>query len=654
MLEEGTLDREGHRRARETPIEVRPPRPPVSVADYFVEEIRRELDNRYGADALYRSGFTIETGLDLELQRETEAALQRGVREVAKRQGFVPPETNILDEEEGSLEEYTHEAWHLPLTPGRIVTGLVMDAGAKSARIRIAETEFEIGPETVEWAKLKAVDEGLRAGDLAPFLVVEKEDGSLGLELSAEPTANGAAVAIDPATGEIKAMVGGLDFGTSQFNRAVQAHRQPGSSFKPILYSAALEEGWRATDVLLDEPTVFMDPRTDVPYQPENYYKDYRGIVTVRYALEESLNIPTVRLLNLVGYRRVVEQARRMGITSPLQPYPAMALGASEVTLMELVAAYATLANLGTRVEPRLYTRLTSYADGRTEEVLPRASDGLRPEVAYQVTSLLKGVIARGTAKKASGMGENVAGKTGTTDDNTDAWFIGYSPSLALGVWVGRDEKESLGNTETGPRAALPIWMEIMSSYLAGRPPETFRRPPGIETVAVDLATGLRAGIRTGCERVILEEYRRDEGPPPLCGDHAHRRVSLPYYMQRYPWLDERTLVLTDADLSRLIREAGHDMLVDPEQKIIVPAGGRLDVLPFMIVAPDHPILSGLAGSAALVAGSSAALGPARAVSSGMDLLYPPDLSPLNGTVAEPPTLGIDGHTAAVVPIRYP
>ncbi|HXI02350.1 MAG TPA: transglycosylase domain-containing protein, partial [Candidatus Saccharimonadales bacterium] len=655
MLAEGYIDETQWRDARKAPVQVVEPKPPVLVADYFTEEIRREIDTRYGADALYRSGLSIETGLDLGLQQASEEALQRGVREIAKRAGFERPEVNVLDKEGVTLDGYADPSWDHPAALGQFVTGLVMQASASSATIRVGAQSFEIGPDDIAWTKVTAVNRALKKGDLAPFEVVARADGSLGLVLSANPEADGAVVALDPASGEIRALVGGLDFSHSQFDRATQARRQPGSSFKPIIYSAALEEGWRTTDLLMDEPTVFKDPHSGVPYQPENYYRDYQGLVTVRRALEDSLNIPTVRLLNMVGYRRAVEQARKLGITSPLNPYPALGLGASEVTLLEMVSAYSTFPNLGTRVEPRLYSKITSPTEGLREEVPPRANDALRPEVAYLMTSLLKGVIARGTGVKAAGMGEELAGKTGTTDDNTDAWFIGYSPSIVIGVWVGRDEKASIGRFETGARAALPIWMEIMGTWLKEHPDETFRRPPGIETVAVDPDTGLRAGIDTGCDHVILEDYRADNAPPPLCGEHAHRIARLPYYLQRYPWIENRTMVLTDADLARLIRENGNELLVDSGQKLIVTAGQGVDVIPFLVVREDDPMLAGLPGAEALDGGASFGSSPPgrNDLLSRRDRL-PPDLAPLDDGSGDPPVLGIDGRTAAVVEIHYP
>lgn len=656
MLREGYIGEPRYREAIKTPLGAEPPRPAVSTADYFVEQVRRELGSRLGEDSLYRSGLTIESGLDPDLQREAEAALERGVRAIAKRRGFQPPTVNLLEQEGVTLDAYEHPDWRQSPRPGLVMTGLVMEVERNRAVIRIGTRTFEIGSAATAWTKAETLDTLLSKGDLAPFLIKETEEGGLAPELSAAPTADGAVVALDPATGEIRALVGGIDFAHSQFNRAIQARRQPGSSFKPVVYAAALEEGWSTTDVLLDEPTVFVGRGQASPYQPENYYKDYSGIVTVRHALEDSLNIPSVRLLNLVGYRRVLEQARRMGITSPIRPYPATGLGASEVTLLELTAAYASFPNLGTRVEPRLYTRVRAYDGTVVEEIPPRASDALSPEVAYLMTSLLRGVIERGTAKAARGVEGDLAGKTGTTDDNTDAWFIGYSPSLVVGVWVGKDEKESLGPLETGPRAALPIWMEIMRFHLAGRPEESFRRPPRIGTVPVDYRTGLRADVNTDCDlgSLILEEFRREEGPPASCSPRAHLRARLPYYLQRYPWLDQRTLALTQEDLDRVLREASLEIyLVGPNALAVQGPEGPVDI-DFAILDADDPALESLPGATALAGYMAIPPEIDGQEAPRIGLLFPPDLTSLGRAGEAAPILGIDGRTAARIRIRRP
>jgi penicillin-binding protein 1A len=654
MLREGYIDELSHREATARPLEISTPVARASTADYFIEQVRRALASKLGDDALYRAGITIETGLDPELQRAAEAALDRGVREIAKRGHVVPPSRNILESEGESLESYEHPDWREPPRAGQILTGLVTEADGDSATVRIGDRTFAIGAEAIEWTKLDSPSEILKAGDLAPFLVRETKDDDLDLELSAEPTANGAVLAMDPATGEIRALVGGLDFAKSQFDRAVQARRQPGSAFKPIVYSAALEEGWSTTDVLLDEPTVFVDATSPSPYQPENYYKDYTGIVTLRYALEHSLNIPSVRLLNMVGYERVLEQARRMGIASPLMPYPAMGLGASEVTLKELVGAYAAFPNLGTRVKPRLFKRVRAHDRTILVDRPPEARDVLRPEVAYLMTSLLKGVVKRGTAIRAASLGADLAGKTGTTDDNTDAWFIGYSSSLVVGVWVGRDEKESLGRRETGPRAALPIWMEIMQAHMEDRPLETFRRPAGIGTVPVDLRTGLRAGVDTGCDQrdLLLENFRREEGAPALCSRLAHERARLPYYLQRFPWIDQRTLALTQEDLDRILRESSLEAYLTGFSTLAVQGAQGPMEMDFAIVSADDPALSSLAGAAALAGFSAYPRETAERPQVGLH--FPPDLTNLLPDPGVQLIVGIDGRSAARVRVRYP
>lgn len=654
MLAEGYIDQRTFDEAVVQPPGVDVARPPEEIAAYFIEEVRRDLDVRLGSEALYGQGLSIETGLDLTLQRSAEAALDRGVREIAKRRAFRLPSRNILKERTGAIAAYRHPDWEKPLEAGAVVTGLVLDVDDRRALVRVGEREFEVGKEGIAWTGRGSPRRIFRQGDLAPFLAVVPTPGELALELSAEPLCEGAVLALDPSTGEIRALVGGLDFVKSQFDRTVQAERQPGSAFKPIIYAAALEEGWNASDLLLDEPTLFTDPQTGVPYQPENYYREYSGIVTVRHALEHSLNIPTIRMLNLIGYQRAVDQGHRMGITSKLRPYPALGLGASEVNLMELAAAYSAFPNLGTIVKPRFFRRILSH-DGETLVSAPaEGSDALKPETAYLMTSLLKGVIARGTAVDAASLGEEIAGKTGTTDDNTDAWFVGYSPSLVLAVWVGKDDKEPLGTNETGAKAALPIWIDVMRGWLAAHPGETFKRPPGLETYAVDALTGLKAGVDTGCESVILEDFRRGEQAPALCTRHAHLRARLPYYMQRYPWIDEETMALREDDLERILQESPGEVSVEGRGRLLVQGAAGTITIGFKTLLPDDPALASVAGAGALKAPQAATIVPSPPSDSFFGLGFPKDLAPITAVAAAHPTVGLDGRVTATLTIRYP
>lgn len=389
-----------------------------------------------------------------------------------------------------------------------------------------------------------------------------------------------ALVAIDPATGEIKALVGGSDFGKSEFNRAVQAKRQAGSAFKPFILATALENGFSPSFKILDEPTVFYDKRTDDPYQPRNYTKDYSGLRTLRTIIEQSINIPTVKLLNIIGYDKAIAQARRMGIKADLKPYPSLALGAFEVTLLNLTSAFSCLPNGGIRREPTFIQYIVDRTGTMREETKPKSYEALSEETAFQMTWILKGVIQRGTAQRASSLNRPIAGKTGTTNDYTDAWFIGYSPSLVCGVWVGYDQKKSLGNDETGARAALPIWIDFMSRAFKEMPYKDFNTPPGIIFVPIDERTGFKAGIDTACDQIILEAFKRGYEPLELCSQKAHSRLSLPYYLQRFKFNDASEMIITRDELLELLEWDKNIIPLKGSDKIELSYHGERIIIP--------------------------------------------------------------------------
>ncbi len=327
-----------------------------------------------------------------------------------------------------------------------------------------------------------------------------------------------ALIAIEPSTGCIRAMVGGRDYSQSQFNRALQALRQPGSAFKPIIYAAALERGFGPSDLLDDSPlTIRLDQKKT--WSPENFTHTYQGSVTLRTALAQSLNVPTVRLLEKVGIDETIQYARRLGIRSPLAPYPSLALGSSDVTLAELTSAYAVFANHGIKLGPVSILMITDS----TGRVLYMNDDVpeqvMSPETAYLITSLLRGVIERGTGWKARELGRPAAGKTGTTNDYRDAWFIGYTPSLIAGTWVGYDDQESIGPKETGAHVALPIWLEFMKKAHAEQPPEDFSVPGGIIFKQVDPKTGLLS--TENCKLSIREAFLPGTEPRRYCDEIA-------------------------------------------------------------------------------------------------------------------------------------
>jgi penicillin-binding protein 1A len=325
-----------------------------------------------------------------------------------------------------------------------------------------------------------------------------------------------ALLAIDPATGRIRAMVGGRDFSQSQFNRAWQSLRQPGSAFKPLIYAAALDRGFGASDILDDSPlTLQVDNKRT--WSPENFSHTYQGPVTMRKALVQSLNIPTVRLLGKIGIGEAIGYARKFGIKSPLTPYPSLALGSSDVTLFELVSAYTIFDNRGVRIGPVSILTITDSA-GRVlyaNDAIPEQV--IKPETAFLITNLLRGVIERGTAWKARELGRPAAGKTGTTNNYCDAWFLGYTPDLVAGVWVGYDDRRSIGPKETGARAALPIWLEFMKQAVAGHEPEEFAVPDGVIFREVDITTGLLSTEH--CRQSVREAFLPGTEPRQYCAE---------------------------------------------------------------------------------------------------------------------------------------
>ncbi len=405
---------------------VSPAPSPEDPAPYFTEVIRRELEEKVGANLLYRGGITIESTLNLDLQRAAVQAVATGLAQYEARQ---PP----------------------------------------------------------------------------------KPDG---------PRAQGAFLAMDPGSGEVKAMVGGRDFASSPYNRAVQARRQPGSAFKPILYAAALAAGYPPTQVLLDE-LFEVKLKGSEPYIPVNYSGRYLGPVTMRYALEHSLNAASVNLLLQLGYQPVIDMAGRLDIGAGLKPYPTLALGVFDVSLLKMVAAYGAFANRGIHVRPRVIRRVLDRQGQVIYEPPLELSDAISPQAAYLTTSLLEGVVQRGTGRRARILNRPLAGKTGTTDGYKDAWFIGFAPGLAAGAWVGFDTPASLGHGEAGARAALPIWIRFMEKALDGIPVEEFPIPAQISVVEIDPATGLLASRE--CPERAVEVFLEGTEPTEECQEHERR-----------------------------------------------------------------------------------------------------------------------------------
>ena len=421
LADEGYITEEVYRSTSETGFLVSPGISPEDPAPFFTEMVRLELEKTIGANLLYRGGLTIETTLDMTMQKAARAAIDKGLADYEDRHS---PRDNDQEPVQASL------------------------------------------------------------------------------------------LALEPSTGEIKALVGGRDFSHSPYNRATQARRQPGSSFKPIIYAAALSSGFSPSDIIDDEEHEIELPGQE-PYTPRNYSGNYYGPVTLRTGLEKSLNAASVDLLIKLGYQPVIDTAGRLGITTDLKPYPSMALGVFDVSLLEMVSSFGTFANGGISAKPVFIRRVSDREGTMIWETPLTLYDALSPQTSFQITNLLEGVIKRGTGRRARSLQRSVAGKTGTTDDFRDAWFIGFTPEVAAGAWIGYDHNRTLGNGETGPRAALPIWLSFMEQILGNQSDISFKVPQGIELVEVDPITGLLASPE--CSERIVEAFIPGTSPEEYC-----------------------------------------------------------------------------------------------------------------------------------------
>src|SRR6266404_2613842 len=475
MLEDGKVTASQAADARNAPLALNVARDPNSLAPYFVEEVRRYLENKYGTDQVHEGGLRVYTTLDMDLQSAANQSVLDGLAAYEKRHGWKGHLENILLEGQ-TLAGYKHPDWDADLNIGSYTHALISAASSSSVTVRLGAYNANLSQADVVWTRQK-IAKILTVGDVIYVKVIGLDPGGRArVSLEQDSGAQGALLAIDNASGDVRAMVGGRDFNLSKFNRSNQALRQVGSSFKPYVYTAAIDQGARPDDAIVDAPVIFQT--ASGPYFPHNFDEKYEGTITLRRALAQSRNIPALKLADKLGIRNVEDYARKFGITSPLPPYLPVALGAAEVTLFEQTSAYSVFPDDGVRLVPRLVTKVTDY-DGRVlEEDYPEVKDVITSRTARLMTSMLEGVVQHGTAVAATRLKIPLAGKTGTTNDFTDAWFIGFSPSLTAGVWIGFDEKKTLGAKETGARAALPVWMEFMSVALAGKDPGQFQPAP--------------------------------------------------------------------------------------------------------------------------------------------------------------------------------
>jgi penicillin-binding protein 1A len=468
MESDGVITHVQADQARETPLGLHIAQPEMSVAPWFQEEVRRELEKRFGTEQVHEAGLRVETTLDLDLQRTANRAVLDGVAAYERRHGWSGKQENVLANGV-TIESYSHPDWATQSKPGDYVHAVVTRALPLEIHARVGAGEVILEPDDWKWTGQRYGDALVKPGDVIYVHLTDAKEGSSRKATLEEDTgAQGSLLAMDNTTGDVLAMVGGRDYALSQFNRAIQSERQTGSSFKPYVYTAAVEDGAKPTDIIVDGPVSFGG------YTPHNYENDYKGAMTLTNAFAESRNIPALKLAARVGIHKVIDVAHRFGVTSSIPAYLPVALGAVEITLEEQVASYSVFPNDGLRVKPRLI-RKVSNADGITLwEDPPAVDEVIDQQTARTMMTFLRAVTAHGTGAAAAQLNHPLGGKTGTTSDFTDAWFLGFSPSVTCGVWVGFDSRQSLGEKETGAKAALPIWMTWMRAAIAGKDDEQF------------------------------------------------------------------------------------------------------------------------------------------------------------------------------------
>jgi penicillin-binding protein 1A len=469
--------------ARQSPLGLHLAQPEMSVAPWFQEEVRRELEKRFGSEQVHEAGLKVQTTLDLDLQLTANRAVEDGLAAYERRHGWAgrdkPSKLENVLAQGVALDDYRHPDWGMKARPGDYVHALVTSVLPNQIFARIGppsqapgsqrQDEVVLLPADWLWTGQRHGDDLVKPGDIIYIHLSEAMEGTARrATLEQDSGAQGALMAMDNTTGDVLAMVGGRDYALSQFNRATQAERQTGSSFKPYVYTAAIEDGAKPTDIVVDGPVSFGS------YTPHNYENDYKGAMTLTNAFAESRNIPAIKLAARVGIHKVIDMTHRFGVTSNIPAYLPIAIGAVEITLQEQLASYAVFPNDGLRVTPR-FIRKVSNADGITLwEDNPEVTEVIDQQTARTMMTLLQAVTHYGTGAAAAQLNHPLGGKTGTTSDYTDAWFLGFSPSITCGVWVGFDDRQSLGEKETGAKAALPIWMTVMRQAIAGKDDEQF------------------------------------------------------------------------------------------------------------------------------------------------------------------------------------
>jgi penicillin-binding protein 1A len=509
MLAEGFINNNEVTEAIDLKMDIKPRRNwYIEEVPIYTEHIRRYVEKKYGKDALYTQGLKIYAAVNIEMQKAARQEIEKGLQDLDRRRGYRGPEAHLVPEQiEGFCDEQQASLMETPLTEGSTAKGVVIDINDKTgtATVRMGDARGVVSIEDMRWARkpnpnrasyqarVRKVSQVLKTGDVILVKLVKNNKSGEFWELSLDqiPDAQSALVCIEAETGLVKVMVGGRDFMESQFNRAIQSRRQPGSAFKPIIYAAALDKGFTPATEIIDAPIVFEDEVNDFTWKPKNYGKKFYGPTLLREALTKSRNVVTIKILQKIGIDYCISYARKLGIESELARDLSIALGSSGVSLLELVNSYAVFANQGYLVEPAFITKIEDRFGNILEEMNPSRERVIDKSTAYIMTSLLESVVKEGTGKRVSALKRPVAGKTGTTNDLQDAWFVGYTPRFISGVWVGYDNGQTLGKGETGSRTASPIWLGFMDAILKHKPVRVFQVPEGVVFAKIDAETGL-------------------------------------------------------------------------------------------------------------------------------------------------------------------
>ena len=509
MVAEGFITNLQATEAINTELDIKPRRNwYIEKVPIYTEHVRRYVEKKYGPDALYREGLQIHTAVNIEMQKVARDEVNKGLADLDKRQGYRGPVQHLDQEKiEGFLGGLEADRDSQPLAPNMTAQGVVMgvDDIADTVSVRIGKAMGSLGLAEMRWARkpnpeiayfaarVRHPGQVLKSGDviLVRTLAMDEKTGVWKVALEQTPKAQSALLCIEAETGQVKVMVGGRDFMESQFNRAIQSRRQPGSAFKPIIFSAALDKGYTPASVIIDSPIVFHDQTEDMIWKPKNYGEKFHGPTLFRTALAKSRNVVTIKILRDLGIDYVIDYARKLGIVSDLSRDLSIALGSSGVSLLEIVKAYSVFDNLGYLVEPVFVTKILDRDGKLLEEASLQRQKVIDKDTAYIMTSLLEGVVKHGTGRRILALKRPAAGKTGTTNNLFDAWFVGYTPRYITGTWVGFDEEAPLGRGETGSRAASPIWLGFMKRVLADKPVRAFQVPEGVVFSKIDAETGL-------------------------------------------------------------------------------------------------------------------------------------------------------------------